>query len=89
MWMFGCRIAKEKRLFHGTEKATIPKINRNSFNRSFCGKNATAYGKGVYFAVDASYSLDDTYSCSQGNKYMYLARVVVGDFCVGNDTMKR
>ena len=51
MWMFGCRRAKEKRLFHGTEKATIPKINR-----SFCGKNATAYGKGVYFAVGASYS---------------------------------
>jgi poly [ADP-ribose] polymerase 10/14/15 len=43
----------------------------------------------MYFAVDASYSIDDTYSCpdSQGNKYMYLARVVVGDFCVGNDTM--
>ena len=82
--------ANEKRLFHGTERDTIPKINRNSFNRSFCGKNATAYGKGVYFAVDASYSIDDTYSRpdSQGNKYMYLARVVVGDFCVGNDTMK-
>jgi serine/threonine protein kinase len=81
--------ASEKRLFHGTEKATIPKINRNSFNRSFCGKNATAYGKGVYFAVDASYSIDDKYSHpdSQGNKYMYLARVVVGDFCVGDDTM--
>jgi poly [ADP-ribose] polymerase 10/14/15 len=89
MWMLGCRRAKEKRLFHGTERDTIPKINRNSFNRSFCGKNATAYGKGVYFAVDASYSIDDKYSHpdSQGNKYMYLARVVVGDFCVGDDTM--
>ena len=43
--------ANEKRLFHGTAKATMPKINRNSFNRSYCGKNATAYGKGVYFAV--------------------------------------
>jgi hypothetical protein len=28
------------------EKATTPKINRDSFNRSFGGKNATAYGKG-------------------------------------------
>ena len=37
---------------------------------------------GMYFAVDASYSIDDTYSRpdSQGNKYMYLALVVVGDF---------
>jgi hypothetical protein len=45
--------------------------------------------EGVYFAVDASYSIDDTYSRldSQGNKCMYLARVVVGDCCVGNDTM--
>ena len=62
---------------------------RNSFS-SFCGKNAAAYGKGVYFAVDARYFIDDTYSRpdSQGNKYMYLARVVVGDFCVGNDKMK-
>ncbi len=51
VWMFGCRRAKEKWLFHGAEKATILKINRNSFTRSFCGKNTTAYGKGVYFAV--------------------------------------
>jgi poly [ADP-ribose] polymerase 10/14/15 len=50
--MFGCRKGKEKRLFHGTEKATIPKICR-----SFCGKDATAYGKGFYFAVDASDSI--------------------------------
>ena len=53
--------ANEKRLFHDTERDTIPKINRNSFNMFFCGKNATAYGKGVYFAVDVSYSIDDTY----------------------------
>ena len=66
--------ANEKRLFHGTERDTIPKVNRNSFNMSFCGNNATAYGKGVYFAVDASYSIDNTYSRpdSQGNKCMYL-----------------
>jgi hypothetical protein len=70
MWMFGCRRAKEKRLFHGNEKATIPTINRKSFNRSFCGKNTTAYAKGVYFPVDPSYSIDDTCSRpdSQGNK---------------------
>jgi hypothetical protein len=82
--------ANEKRHFHGTERDTIPKINRNSFNRNFCDKNVTAYGKGVHFAADASYSIDDTYSHpdSQGSKYMYLSRVVVGDFCVGNDMMK-
>ena len=78
------------RLFHGTSKGTIPKINRNSFNRSYCGKNATYYGQGVYFAVKASYSISNTYSHpdEQGNKYMYLARVAVGEFCVGNEDMK-
>ena len=64
------------RLFHGTAKGTIPKINRNSFNRSYCGKNATVYGEGVYFAAGAApWSICDTYSPpdEQGNKYMYLA----------------
>merc|ERR1712226_546153 len=42
-------------LFHGTDELTVPKIIEMGFNRSFCGKNATAFGKGVYFARDASY----------------------------------
>ena len=79
------------RLFHGTAKGTIPKINRNSFNRSYCGKNATVYGEGVYFAVGAApWSIRDTYSPpdEHGNKYMYLARVAVGEFCQGDSSMR-
>ena len=43
----------------------------------------------MYFAVKASYSIDETYSCpdEQGNKYMYLARVAVGEFCKGKSSM--
>ena len=41
-------------LFHGTDEDTVKKIVQQGFNRSFAGKNATAYGKGVYFARDAS-----------------------------------
>lgn len=33
-------------LFHGTDEETVPKIASMGFNRSFCGKNATVYGKG-------------------------------------------
>ena len=44
----------EKELFHGTDQDTVPKITQQGFNRSFCGKNATAYGKGVYFATNSS-----------------------------------
>ena len=83
--------ANEKRLFHGTAKASMFKINRNSFNRSYCGKNATVYGEGVYFAVGAApWSIRDTYSPpdEQGNKYMYLARVAVGEFCKGDSSMR-
>jgi len=37
-------------LFHGTTTAAIPKIIKQGFNRAFAGRNAVAYGKGVYFA---------------------------------------
>lgn len=46
---------------------------------------AAVYGNGTYFAVDARYSAQDGYSKpdAQGKKYMYLARVLVGDYCHG------
>merc|ERR1719335_369895 len=64
-------------LFHGTDEETMPKIVGMGFNRSFCGKNATAYGKGVYFARDSSYSSSHTYSRpdSNGVQHMFLCRV--------------
>merc|ERR1719487_2589943 len=37
--------------FHGSDADTLMnKISAQGFNRSFAGKNATMYGKGVYFA---------------------------------------
>jgi len=72
-------------LFHGTDEQTVPKIMSMGFNRSFCGKNATAFGKGVYFARDASYSSSPTYSRPNGRgvQHMFLCRVVVGVYCKG------
>lgn len=49
-------------LWHGTNADVMDKIMQQGFNRSFCGKNATMYGKGVYFARDASYSAYPTYA---------------------------
>ena len=37
-------------LFHGTTSAILPKIIKQGFNRAFAGRNAVAFGKGVYFA---------------------------------------
>lgn len=63
----------------------MDKIIQQGFNRSFCGKNATAYGKGVYFARDSAYSSSRTYSVPDrhGVQYMMACSVVVGEYCQG------
>ena len=72
-------------LFHGTDEGTVDKIIQQGFNRSFCGKNKTTYGKGVYFASDASYSSKRRYSIPNalGVQHMFLCRVIVGAYCKG------
>lgn len=52
-------------LWHGTNVEVMDKIIQQGFNRSFCGKNATAYGKGVYFARDAAYSAHPTHAVKE------------------------
>ena len=51
---------------------------------------ATAYGDGVYFAVNASYSVGRGYSSadSSGNKPIYLSRVLTGQTTQGQSGMK-
>ncbi|CAB1339029.1 unnamed protein product [Coregonus sp. 'balchen'] len=79
----------ERKLFHGACHTTIDKINELGFNRSYAGKNAALHGDGTYFAVNANYSANDTYSKPdpQGQKYMYLCRVLTGDFTTGKQGM--
>ncbi|XP_077305871.1 protein mono-ADP-ribosyltransferase PARP14-like isoform X2 [Lithobates pipiens] len=79
----------EKQLFHGLDSNTVNSVNHNGFNRSYAGKNAACFGNGTYFAVNANYSADDTYSRPDANKYkyMYLARVVTGVSCIGTRGM--
>ncbi|NXX38553.1 PAR14 polymerase, partial [Tricholaema leucomelas] len=75
----------ERHLFHGTSRESIFFINDKGFNRSYAGVHAANFGNGTYFAVDASYSAHDTYSKpdASGKKYMYLARVLVGEYSQG------
>jgi poly [ADP-ribose] polymerase 10/14/15 len=73
-------------VFHGCPKDIVPKIIQQGFNRSFCGANATLYGKGTYFARDAAYSASPRYSredAETGLCYMFLCRAVVGEYHVG------
>ncbi|NXG68999.1 PAR14 polymerase, partial [Baryphthengus martii] len=75
----------ERLLFHGTSKESLTLINNHGFNRSYAGMHAANYGNGTYFAVDANYSAADMYSKpdANGKKYMYLARVLVGEYSQG------
>lgn len=50
---------------------------------------AAQYGNGTYFAVNATYSAQDLYSKpnQNGEKHMYLCRVLTGDHTLGQKGM--
>ncbi|XP_062354386.1 protein mono-ADP-ribosyltransferase PARP14-like [Cinclus cinclus] len=75
----------ERLLFHGTSHESLNFINNQGFNRSYAGMHAANFGNGTYFAVNAKYSAQDLYSKPDvnGKKYMYLARVLVGEYSLG------
>lgn len=74
----------ERKLFHGTDEDE--KIILHGFDRSFAGKNATVYGRGVYFAATARYS--DSYALPNinGHRRVFLADVITGYYCQGNSS---
>ncbi|ESO95134.1 hypothetical protein LOTGIDRAFT_117519, partial [Lottia gigantea] len=74
-------------LWHGTDQQAVHNINNYGFNRSYCGKNATAYGQGVYFAVSSSYSVGYAKGV-QGQRQMYQCKVLVGEYTKGNSSYR-
>merc|ERR1712167_199821 len=64
---------------------SIDRVQNVSLWQSYCGKNATFYGKGVYFARDAKYSTYPLYCRPdpQGVQSIFLVRAVVGQYCKG------
>ncbi|KAK3606051.1 hypothetical protein CHS0354_006396 [Potamilus streckersoni] len=79
----------EMDLWHGTAGQAVASINVHGFNQSFCGKNASLHGDGVYFAKEAYYSARDIYSPpdAAGNKRMYLTKVLTGKYAKGAQGM--
>lgn len=49
---------------------------------------AAAYGDGNYFAVKSNYSVTYAKPDIRGEKYMYLAKVLVGEYTKGHQGMK-
>ncbi|XP_076144471.1 protein mono-ADP-ribosyltransferase PARP14-like [Alosa pseudoharengus] len=80
----------EKMLYHGTTAQACQSIMKTGFNRGFAGQNATVYGLGTYFAVNARYSADPTYSRPEadGTQLMFVARVLTGLYTLGQSDMK-
>jgi len=78
----------ERHLWHGTAKENVHKIAVQGFLRQFGERQA--YGDGVYFAVDSSYSISKRYSVpdTHGVKRMFLARVLTGEYHGGYQGLK-
>ncbi|KAK5867740.1 hypothetical protein PBY51_012204 [Eleginops maclovinus] len=85
----GGKTVNEQYLFHGTEESLIEAICEQNFDWRMCGVHGTAYGKGSYFARDASYS--DRYARLKNNlnKTMFVALVLVGEYSRGRSSYVR
>jgi hypothetical protein len=82
--------ANEQWLWHGTDANSLQSIAQQGFNRSFSGKNATLWGKGVYFARNAFYSASPKFAVADkdGVQRMFLARVCVGSCVRGKKDLR-
>ncbi|XP_069044726.1 protein mono-ADP-ribosyltransferase PARP14-like isoform X2 [Lepisosteus oculatus] len=80
----------ERMMFHGTTASACSSIAENGFNKRYAGQNATRYGAGVYFAVNACYSANPTFSRPEedGSRYMFAACVLTGRYTLGSAEMK-
>uniref|UniRef100_A0A452ICG9 TCDD inducible poly(ADP-ribose) polymerase n=1 Tax=Gopherus agassizii TaxID=38772 RepID=A0A452ICG9_9SAUR len=83
------RCCLERHLFHGTTASKVQPICEINFDPRVSGENGEAYGRGSYFAVDASYShsyakVDEASLC-----HMFLAKVLVGRSVRGNPVFRR
>lgn len=68
---------REEQLFHGTSVDGIRSIGANGFQVK---KNKrSAFGKGTYFAKNASYSFSYMKEDNSGVSYMFLCDVLVGN----------
>ncbi|XP_077975600.1 uncharacterized protein LOC144431389 isoform X2 [Styela clava] len=81
----------EMELFHGTTADISDKIATDGFDRGHCGTaNAVAFGNGVYFAKNASYSNNIKYAAPGKNneRTIIVANVITGKYQKGILGMK-
>ena len=72
--------------FHGTREENITKIAMEGFDPAF--NKTSAYGKGTYFARNASYSNSYMVPNSNGISFMFLCDVLMGKPCAGTHNLE-
>jgi len=72
----------EVQFFHGTKEDIISKIAMEGFDPAF--NRVSAYGKGTYFAKNASYSLNYMKPNKEDISFMFLCDVLLGNSCKGS-----
>ena len=70
----------ELSLYHGTDHSVVDGICAQNFDWRLCGKNATVYGQGSYFAKNAWYSHNYTSPDINNQRYMFVAQVLAGQY---------
>ena len=76
---------KELELFHGTSYKTIDSIIQTGFNPS--RNKRSAYGVGTYFATHSAMSKLYTDMDAYGISYLFLTKVLIGNCCVGRNSL--
>jgi len=66
----------EVKFFHGTREENITSIAQGGFDPAY--NKASAYGKGTYFAKNASYSQGYMIPNKEGISFMFLCDVLMG-----------
>ncbi|KAF7663481.1 hypothetical protein LDENG_00210260 [Lucifuga dentata] len=72
------RLLSERHLFHGTSADVVDGICKHNFDPRVCGKHATVFGQGSYFARKAVYSHNFSRRSPKGVHCMFLAKVLTG-----------
>eukprot|EP00904_Undaria_pinnatifida_P001797 jgi/Undpi1/11618/HiC_scaffold_30.g13913.m1 len=81
-------VGNECLMFHGARAGVLNQICKTGFDRRLAGsKHGAKYGHGCYFARDAS--LAALYMNPTGYSQMIMAKVLVGNFTLGDSTMVR
>ncbi|KAK6176232.1 hypothetical protein SNE40_014553 [Patella caerulea] len=84
---YGVGLANERHLFHGTKPEIVKFIISQGLDSRLVQNGL--YGDGAYFALQSKLSDGYTEEDDDGNRYIFVAKVLVGKSCQGKKGMKR